>query len=120
MRERSFEKAPLLQKKTAGDSEGSRPAFFSMNPPFLRFICVDVAFFLFFEYLVDGNEYARLLDVAKLVVDGGAEHAHRGRQAHVAVDQRRYVEAQGAHLLVEYLVVVLEGVAFGKIFRSSS
>ena len=34
---------------------------------------VDVAYALVFEYLVDGDEYARLLYVAEAVVDGGAE-----------------------------------------------
>jgi hypothetical protein len=32
---------------------------------------------LVFEYLVDGDEDARFLDIAKAVVDGGAEELHR-------------------------------------------
>lgn len=68
----------------------------------------DVAFLLLLEYLVDGEEYACLLDIAKFVVDSGAKHFHRGRQAHVGVDHGRNVVAVGAYGCVEYLVVLFE------------
>ena len=69
---------------------------------------VDVAHALLVKNLVHGNEDARLLHVAEAVVDGGAEELHRGREAHVGVDQRRDVVAQLAHLAVENAVVGLE------------
>lgn len=64
-----------------------------------------MALFFFFEDFRDGEEDAALLDVAEFVVDGCAEHAHRRRQAHVGVDQRRDVVAVAAYLGVEYLIV---------------
>ena len=71
----------------------------------------DVAAFLFFEDLVDGEEYAAFFDIAKFVVDCRSKHSHGGRQAHVGVDERRDVEAVGADFAVENLVVVFECVA---------
>ena len=70
------------------------------------------------QYLVHSYEYAGFLHLAELVVDGGAEHAHGGTEAHVGVDQRRNVVAALAHLGVEYAVVGLEVVVyeeFGKL-----
>ena len=49
-----------------------------------RFFGIDV---------VDRNENSGLLHVAEIGIDHRAEHLHRGRQAHVGVDQRRYVFA---------------------------
>ena len=46
---------------------------------------VDMAHALFLQHLVHGDEDARLLHVAKAVVDGGSEELHRGREAHVGV-----------------------------------
>lgn len=69
---------------------------------------VDVAYALLLEYLVDGNKYARLLNIAETIVDGCAKHLHRRTQTHVCVHQRRDVIAHLAHLAVEYAVVVLE------------
>ena len=45
-----------------------------------------MAFALLFQDFVDGDENAGLFDVAKRVVDGGAEHAHGGRKAHIGAD----------------------------------
>ena len=45
----------------------------------------DVALFLGLVDVGKGEHDARLLDVAELVVDGGAEHAHGWRQTHVGV-----------------------------------
>jgi len=39
---------------------------------------IDVAYALLFENLVNGNQDARLFNVAKAVVDGGAEEFHGG------------------------------------------
>lgn len=66
----------------------------------------DVALLFLFEDLGDGEEDACLFDIAELVVDGGAEHAHGGRQAHIGVDERRDVDAVGTDGFVEYLVIV--------------
>ena len=71
---------------------------------------VDVAHALVFEYLVDGDEDARLLYVAEAVVDGGAEELHGGRERHIGVDEWRDVVAQRTYLAVEDEVVLLEVV----------
>ena len=65
---------------------------------------------LLHQDFVHGNENAGFLHVAELTVDGGAEHAHRGAQAHVGIDQRGNVVAQLTHLAVQNLIVFLEGV----------
>ena len=56
-------------------------------------IGVDVTALLLVGNLVEVDEDARLLHVAKLAVDGRAQQQHLGRQAHVGVDQRRDVDA---------------------------
>ena len=71
-------------------------------------IGLDVPFLLFLQDLVDRDQDAGLLHLAEFVVDGGAEDAHLGREVHVGVDQRRHVDAELAHLLVEHLIVVAE------------
>lgn len=63
---------------------------------------------LLLEDFGDDKEDAAFLHVAELVVDRSAEHAHRGRQAHVGVDQGRDVVAELAHLAVKDLIVGLE------------
>ena len=67
------------------------------------------------QYLVHCYEYAGFLHLAELVVDGGAEHAHGGTEAHVGVDQWRNVVAALAHLGVEYAVVGLEVVVYEEL-----
>ena len=67
------------------------------------------------QYLVHCYEYACFLHLAELVVDGGAEHAHGGTEAHVGVDQWRNVVAALAHLGVEYAVVGLEVVVYEEL-----
>ena len=69
---------------------------------------VDVANAFLVEDLIYGDEDASLFDVAEAIVDGRAEHSHRGREAHVGVDQRRDIVATGPHLVVEDSVVGLE------------
>ena len=69
---------------------------------------VNVAHTFFFEDFVDGNENASLFDLAKFMVDGGAEHAHRGAQTHIRIDKWWNVVAQFAHLSVEDEVVFFE------------
>ena len=69
---------------------------------------VDVADALLLEDLLDGDEDAGLLDVAEAVVDGGAEELHRGREAHIGIDQRRDVVTQLTDLGVEDALVFLE------------
>lgn len=66
-------------------SQGSRGVqlLFDSEMTF-RFFGIDV---------VDCNENSGLLHVAEIGIDHRAEHLHRGRQAHVGVDQRRYVFA---------------------------
>ena len=73
-------------------------------------VAFDVALAFVLQYLVDGNEDAGLFDLAEVFVDGGAEHAHRGRKIHVGIDERRDVEAALAHRLVEHFVVGAEVV----------
>ena len=70
----------------------------------------DVSLALVFVQLVYMDEYAGLLYIAKLVVDGGAEHQHGGGEVHVGVYQGRYVASSLAHLCIEYAVVELEVV----------
>ena len=65
---------------------------------------------LLVENFVDSDEDARLLHVAKPIVDGGAEELHRGREPHVGVYQRRDVITQLAHLAVKDAIIVLEAV----------
>ncbi len=72
-----------------------------------------MAFALLFQDFVDGDENAGFFDVAKRVVDGGAEHAHGGRKTHVRADKRRDVESALAHGTVENLVVGTE-IVFDK------
>lgn len=67
-----------------------------------------MSLFFFFEYLVDGKEYATFLDIAKFIVDSGAEHSHRGRQAHVGMYQRRNIVAVAAYFGIEYAEIGLE------------
>lgn len=69
---------------------------------------VDMAHALLVEDLIDGNEDARLLHLAKTVVDGRSEEFHRRREVHVGVDERRDIEAQVANLAVEDAVVLPE------------
>ena len=71
---------------------------------------VDVAYALLLEYLVDGNQDARLLDIAETIVDGGSEELHRGTEVHIGIDERRDVVPQVAYLTVEHAVVFLEVV----------
>lgn len=71
---------------------------------------IDVADALLSQNLVDGDEDARFLDVAERVVDGGAEDAHRGAQAHVGVDEGRNVETELADGTVKDAVVFLKVV----------
>ena len=80
----------------------------------LAFVSIDVAFLFFFQYFVDGNEYARLFDVSEFVIDSCPEHAHRRRKAHIAVDQRGNVESQRAYFLIQYFVIFFERVVFGE------
>ena len=72
---------------------------------------------LLVPYLVDGNEDARLLDVAETVVDGRSEELHRRREAHVGIDQRRDVVAQGTYLTVQDAVVFVEVAAGEKLLQ---
>lgn len=71
---------------------------------------VDVSNAFLVEDLVDGDEDACLLDVAEAVVDGGAKHAHGGREAHIGVDERWNIVPARANLAVEDTVVGLEVV----------
>lgn len=75
---------------------------------FLPKVGLDVPFLLLLQDLVDRDQDAGLLHLAKLVIDGGAEDAHLGREVHVGVDQWRHVDAELAHLLVEHPVIVAE------------
>lgn len=69
---------------------------------------IDVAHAFLSQYLVDGDEDAGFLDVAKRVVDGGTEDAHRWAEAHVGIDEGRNVEAELADGAVEDAVVFLK------------
>ena len=75
---------------------------------FLLEIGLDVPFLLLLQDLIDRDQDTGFLHLAKLVVDGGAEDAHLGRQVHVGVDQRWHVDTELAHLLIKYLIVVAE------------
>ena len=50
---------------------------------------------------------SRLPHITKLIVDGGAENAHGGREGHIGIDQRRNVAAQLLGLLLQYDIVFL-------------
>lgn len=65
--------------------------------------------------LVDTDEDASLLYGPELVVDGGAEDEHGGREVHIGVDEGRYVAAALAHLGVEDAVVELEVVLYEEL-----
>ena len=65
------------------------------------YVGLDVSYALLHQNLVHGNKDARLFDIAELGVDGRAEHAHGGTEAHVGVHQRRDVISQAAHLGIE-------------------
>ena len=69
---------------------------------------LNVPFALLFQDFVDGDENAGFFDVAERVVDGGAEHTHGGRKAHVGAHERRDVESTLSHGTVENLVVGAE------------
>ncbi len=73
-------------------------------------VAVDVTDAFLVEDLVDGDEDASLLDVAEAVVDGGAKHAHGGREAHVGVDEWWNIVPARANLSVEDAIVGLEVV----------
>ena len=75
-----------------------------------------MAFFLFFQNLVNSKEDAAFLDIAELVVDRRAEHAHGRRQAHVGIDQRRDVKPLFAYCGIQDFVIFLE-VAAGEHSR---
>ena len=62
--------------------------------------------FLFFKYIGNLDEDSAFLHVAKQVVDCCSKHFHCGRQAHVGIDERWYVEAIFADAAVENLVVL--------------
>ena len=64
-----------------------------------------------FKYVGYGKEYTGLLYIAEFIVDCGAKHLHRRRQAHVGVYKRRYIVTVVAYSLVEYLIVILESCA---------
>lgn len=70
---------------------------------------LDVALHLAEVDVAHGNQDSRLLNSAKLVVDGRSEHLHRGRKVHVRVDERRNVLAQLADSLLKDLVALLVG-----------
>ena len=74
---------------------------------------VDMAHALLFKYLVNSNQDACFLNIAKAIVDGGAKKLHGGRQAHVGINQRRNVVAQLTYLAVQDAIVGLE-VVFAK------
>lgn len=83
-------------------------------------ICGYVAVTFVVVYVVDGDEYTCLFDVAKLVVDGCAEYFHRVGKIHVGVDKWRYVLAKGAYFGVEYPIVVFDSVVreeVGEFFK---
>ena len=71
---------------------------------------VDMAHALLFKYLVNSNQDACFLNIAKAIVDGGAKKLHGGRQAHVGINQRRNVVAQLTYLAVQDAIVGLEVV----------
>ena len=73
----------------------------------------DMALALVFVQLVDIDEDAGLLYLAKLVVDGGAQDEHRGGEIHIGIDEWGNIAATLAHLGIEDAVVELE-VALGE------
>ena len=48
------------------------------------------------------------------MVDGCAENAHLGGEAHISIDQRRHIDAELANLLVQDFIIVLEVIIFEK------
>ncbi len=100
-----------------------RVTHFFISKPSARLLTdkgVDVAAFFGGCDFVEVYEYAALFHIAKLVVDGGAEHAHGGRETHVSADERRNVDVLAADVAVEEQVVFLEIISFeksGKLFN---
>ena len=78
---------------------------------------VDVAYTLLLKDFFHCNEYARLLDVAEAVVDGGAEKFHRRREVHVGVHQRWNVIAQSTYFTVQNAIVLVKVLAVEKLLQ---
>ena len=53
------------------------------------------------------------------MVDGRAEYAHLGGEAHIGIDQRRHIDAELTDLLVQHLIIILEVVVLEKLLHLS-
>jgi hypothetical protein len=71
------------------------------------FIAADVPVFFLLKNVSNVHNKSRLPHITKLIVDGGAEDAHGGREGHIGIDQRRNVAAQLLGLLLQYDIVFL-------------
>ena len=71
-------------------------------------IRIDMADTFLFQYLVYSYQNARFLHIAKTIVDSGAKHSHGRTQAHIRIDQWRYVIAQLSDFTVQDAIVVFE------------
>ena len=72
---------------------------------------------LVFQDFIDSNQDARLLNIAKAVVDGRTKKLHRRRQAHISVHQRGNVVTQLTDLAIEDAVIVFEGILAEELFQ---
>jgi len=83
-----------------------------------RAVSAYVTLLLFLEYVGNRKEYTTLLYIAKLVIDSRSKHLHCRREAHIGVDKRRDIEAVFPHLMIEYLVILLECLSVKKPLHS--
>lgn len=83
-----------------------------------RTVSAYVTLFFLLKYIRYRKEYTALLNISKLVIDGRSKHLHCRRETHIGVDKRRDIEAVFPHLMIEYLVILLECLAVKKPLHS--